>query len=243
MLDPGRGCSSSTRPFWLWLAVGRLRTATRKPAERRLSAAVAWSWSSTLGTVAAGCGFGPVETFTRTRELRRSEVPAAGTWETALFAGWLERTYVTVGRNPKVLRRRSAGVWARPTTRGTRTREAVVVVVTVAVVADVAFCKTGLRPSRLSVVTADPCVCPTTCGTITGLTPLETFSSTLVPRTAVTPPTGACSTTIPFGREDATRFTSLSNPLVVSSCWASFSGSPTTSGTASRPLEIEIVTV
>src|SRR6266542_4420096 len=206
MLDPARGCSSITRPFWLWLRVGRLRTATRKPAERRLSAAVAWSWPSTLGTVAADCGFGPVETFTRTRELRRSEVPAAGTWETTLFAGWVERTYVTLGRNRKVLRRRSAGVWARPTTRGTRTRDAVVVVVTVAVVAVVVVVPT--------VVVAGP-------------VPVETFSVTLVPRTAVTPPTGACSTTIPFGREDATRFTSLSNPLVVSSCCASFSGSPT----------------
>src|SRR5205085_6359969 len=87
------------------------------------------------------------------------------------------------------------------------------------------------------------CVCPTTCGTTTGLAPLETFKVTVVPLTAVTPPTGDCSTTIPFGREDAIGDTTLLKPAAVSFCCACATGSEVTSGTAWRPLEIEIVTV
>ena len=108
---------------------------------------------------------------------------------------------------------------------------------------DGTLCKTGFSPTPVKAFTAGPWDCPTTCGTITGLAPLETFRFTVVPRTAVTPATGDCSTTTPCGRDDATRFTALLNPAAVSCCCASASGNDVTSGTASRPLEIEITTV
>src|SRR5437588_502472 len=104
------------------------------------------------------------------------------------------------------------------------------------------LCNAGFRPTPVKAVTAAPCDWPTTCGTTTGLAPLETFRFTVVPRTAVTPATGDCSTTTPFGRDDATRLTALVNPADVSFCCASASGSDVTSGTARRPLEIEITT-
>ena len=46
----------------------------------------------TSGTAVFGLGFGPVDTFTRTRAPASSEVPGAGNCETTLFAGWLELT-------------------------------------------------------------------------------------------------------------------------------------------------------
>src|SRR5947208_7214593 len=164
---------------------------------------------------------------------------------------------MTVGRRPRTLSRRSAGVCASPTTRGMRTADAVVVVVGAVVVAVVAvvvvvvavvvegplpvetfsvtfeplstswpaagfcattvpagfadgtLCSTGFSPAPVKALTAEPCDCPTTCGTITGFAPLETVKVTVVLRAAVTPATGDCSTTTPFGRDDATRFTAV----------------------------------
>ena len=91
MLDPARGCSSTTMPSLPAFVVGRLRTTTRNPAERRLDAAVAWSWPTTFGTEVAGCGFGPAETTSGTREPRRSVVPGVADYDRTRFAGWDER--------------------------------------------------------------------------------------------------------------------------------------------------------
>ena len=109
--------------------------------------------------------------------------------------------------------------------------------------ADGTLCSTGFSPAPVKALTAEPCVSPTTCGTSTGFAPLETLRLTVVPRTAVTPATGDCSTTTPFARDDATRFTVVFSPAAAKRCCAWASGSDVTSGTASRPLEIEITTV
>src|SRR5207249_4973174 len=69
--------------------------------------------------------------------------------------------------------------------------------------ADGTFCRTGFSTTPVSALTAEPCDCPTTCGTTTGLAPLETVSLTVVPRTAVTPERGDCSRTTPVGRVEA----------------------------------------
>src|SRR4051812_8485806 len=85
------------------------------------------------------------------------------------------------------------------------------------------FCSPGFNPPAVNAFTADPCDWPTTCGTITGFAPLDTLSCTVVPRAAVTPATGDCATTTPFGRDDATRVTSFSKPALVRRCCASSS--------------------
>src|SRR3954452_11474092 len=201
-----------------------------------LFAAVAWSWPTTFGTGLVGCGFGPADTTSATRELRRAVQPAAGTCSSTRFAGLLDLRETKVGLRPGVCSCRSAGVCASAVTRGTRTlAAAVVVVVVVRVVvatvvvgtvvvegvpvetfsvtfeplstslpaggfcatttpagfADPTLCSTGSRPAPVSAFTADPCVCPTTCGTTTGFAPLYTLSLTVVPVTAVTPARGA----------------------------------------------------
>src|SRR2546425_9834578 len=87
ILEPARGCCSTTSPSLDWSAVGRFNTATLKPASCRVWTAAAWSWPTILGTAVFGWGFGPVETLTRTREPGFNVVPALGDCEMTLFAG------------------------------------------------------------------------------------------------------------------------------------------------------------
>ena len=105
------------------------------------------------------------------------------------------------------------------------------------------MCSTGFKPTPVSAFTAEPCVWPTTCGTTTGLAPLDTVSLTVVPLTAVTPAVGDCEMTTSFGCDDATRVTELLKPAFVSWVCACCTGTDVTFGTGMWPLEIEMVTV
>src|SRR5919197_69033 len=104
-----------------------------------------------------------------------------------------------------------------------------------------AFWICGTRCTAVSRRTAAFCWSPTTDGTTTGFTPLETPMRTTEPFRAVTPGSGAWSTTVPFGWLEATRFTFGSKPAAFSCLTAACCGSPPTSGTAARTGPFEIV--
>src|SRR4051794_1617689 len=88
--EPAAGWSSTTTPSRFWFVTGRFTTTDLQPPALMLFAAVAWSWPTTFGTGLVGCGFGPADTMSATRELRRAVEPAAGTCSSTRFAGLLD---------------------------------------------------------------------------------------------------------------------------------------------------------
>ena len=102
-----------------------------------------------------------------------------------------------------------------------------------------------LKPASSSVFVASDEVVPTTSGTVTGLPPLETFSSTTEPFSADVPSAGSVSTTVPSGLSANTSVTFASNPAAWTAATASSLDLPTTLGTAtvSGPAEMMRITV
>src|SRR5205814_1284482 len=109
MLDPARGCSSTTMPSLPAFVVGRLRTTTRNPPERRLDAAVVVE------------GPLPVETFSVTFEPLSTSWPAAGFCATTVPAGFADGTLCSTGFSPAPVKALTAEPCDSPTTCGTST--------------------------------------------------------------------------------------------------------------------------